>query len=130
MFSWLKRLFRRQPLTTLPTIEADDTGFSLTHRGHTTAFPWQAVTRIAAYKQDLHTYDRIVLLIETLKNDTRELSLSEDCPGFATLFGPMERELGLNPSWYLDIMTPAFEPTPTVLYLRSLNEEGGEKEPV
>lgn len=122
MLRWLKRLLGSRPVT-LATVEADDTGFSLTRDGHRTVFPWQSVTRIAACKVDLHTYDRIMLLVEVQKGSTEQLSISEDCRGFATLFGPMERELGLNPSWYLDIMTPAFDPTPTVLYLRSMDDE-------
>ncbi len=122
MIPWFKRLFRSRPLPP-PTVEADDTGFSLTRDGHRTVFPWECVTRIAACKQDLHTSDRILLLIEVRKSGTEVLSIAEDCPGFADLFGPMERELGLNPSWYLDIMTPAFDPTPTVLYLRSMDDD-------
>jgi hypothetical protein len=77
------------------------------------------VTRIAAFKQDLHTHDRIVLLLEVDQPKLEVIPLAEDCPGFAGLFGPMEHALGINPSWYLDIMTPVFEATPIVLYLRN-----------
>jgi hypothetical protein len=76
------------------------------------------VTRIAAFKQDLHTHDRIVLLLEIDHPAVEVITLPEDCPGFSALFGPMEQELGVNPSWYLEIMTPVFEPTPVVLYIR------------
>lgn len=122
MFGWLKRALRRRSADAPPTIEADETGFTVTRDGHTTAYPWTCVERIAAYKQDLHTFDRIVLLIETRKQVLDTLALPEESPGFANLFGPMEKELGVNPSWYLEIMTPVFEPTPTVLYLRTITD--------
>jgi hypothetical protein len=122
LFDRLKRLLRSKPRT-LPVIEADDNGFSLTRDGHRRVFPWQSVHRIAAYKEDLQTTDQIVLLIETRKANPEQIAISENCPGFAELFGPMERELGLHPSWYLDIMTPAFAATPTVLYLRSMGDD-------
>jgi hypothetical protein len=122
LFPWFKRLFQSRPAP-LAIVEADDTGFSLTREGHRTVFPWECVTRIAACKEDLHTHDRIVLLVEVRKASTELLSIPADYPGFAELFGPMERALGLNPSWYLEIMTPAFDPTPTVLYLRSMDDD-------
>lgn len=118
MLSWLQRLMSRAQPSALPAILVDDTGFSLTLNGHARAFPWQSVRKVAAFKQDLHTYDRIVLLIEVSTSGDPVLVLSEDCPGFASLFGPMEGALGINPSWYLEIMTPVFEPTPVALYVR------------
>lgn len=120
MLEWLRRLTRRQP-EVLPTISADLTGFTLTVDRESRAIPWQSVVKIAAYKQDLHTYDRIVLLVEVERTGETSLTISEDCPGFSSLFGPMEQALGINPSWYLEIMTPAFEPTPTVLFMRSMD---------
>jgi hypothetical protein len=122
MVSWLQRLLGRAD-TPLPVITADVTGFSLTTGRQSRAVPWQAVRRVAAFKQDLHSYDRIVLLIELTRAGGETLTVSEDCPGFATLFGPMEQALGVDPSWYLEIMTPAFEASPTVLYLRAEREE-------
>lgn len=122
MFEWLRRL-RAGRRDLLPSIAADLTGFTLTIERETRAIPWQSVLKIAAYKQDLHTYDRIVLLVEVERTGETSLTLSEDCPGFATLFGPMEQALGVNPSWYLEIMTPAFEPTPTVLFMRSMEDD-------
>jgi len=120
MLSWLQRLLngRAQP-PALPAIAVDETGFSLTLDRHTRAFPWQSVNKVAAFKQDRFTYDRIVLLFEVSTPGDPILSLSEECPGFADLFGPMEGALGINPRWYVEIMTPAFEPTPVVLYVRS-----------
>ena len=80
---------------------------------------------MAAVKQDRHSHDRIVLLIEVRRSSSEVLTLPENCPGFAGLFGPMEQALGIDPSWYLEIMTPAFEATPTVLYLREPDAQTG-----
>lgn len=121
MFAWLKRLLTRRERE-LPAIAADLTGFTLTIGRESRAIPWQSVQKIAAYKQDLGTVDRIVLLIEVSRTGETTLQLPEDCPGFSSLFGPMEQALGINPSWYLEIMTPVFEPTPTVLFMRSLED--------
>jgi hypothetical protein len=118
VFNWFRRLVQRQKPEVLPSIATDETGISLTVEGHSRAIPWRFVSRIAAFKQDLHSYDRIVLLLEVDRPTTEVLVLPEDCPGFSALFGPMEQELGIDPSWYLEIMTPVFEATPTVLYLR------------
>ena len=124
MIPWLQRLLGRRPEAVLPTISADATGFSLTQGRQSRAVPWQAVQRIAAFKQDLETHDRIVLLIEVSLAGDQLLTLPEDCPGFEGLFGPMEQALGVNPAWYLEIMTPVFKPTPQVLYLRSVDPTG------
>lgn len=118
MFDWLRRLFQRQKPEVLPSIATDGTGISLTVNGHSRAIPWRFVTRIAAFKQDLYSHDGIVLLLEVDQPTTETLVLPEDCPGFSALFGPMEQELGIDPSWYMEIMTPVFEATPIVLYLR------------
>lgn len=122
MFQWLHRLLGRQPASPLPTISADITGFTLTFERKTRAVPWQSVRKIAAFKQDLGIHDRVVMLIEVDRTGEQVLTISEDCPGFATLFAPMEEALGINPGWYLEIMTPVFEPTPTVLFMRSLED--------
>lgn len=118
MLQWLQRLFGRGSVPQLPTIATDVTGFTLTVERVSRAYPWASVSKVAAVKQDLHSHDRIVLLIEVRRSGSEVLTLPEDCPGFAGLFGPMEQALGIDPSWYLEIMTPAFEATPTVLYLR------------
>jgi hypothetical protein len=124
MLRWLQHLLTRRRPGPLPTISADVTGFTVTLDRHSRAVPWSSVSKVAAFKQDLRTYDRIVLLFEVATGGDPLLTLSEDCPGFAGLFGPMEEGLGINPSWYLDIMTPAFEPTPIVLYVRSEESPG------
>lgn len=117
--SWLQRLLGRRPGPPLPIISADALGFTLTVRNRTRAVAWVAVRKIAGYKQDLGTHHQIVLLIEVLGLKHGVISLPEGCPGFAELFAPMEQALGINPRSYLETMTPAIKPSPTVLYLRS-----------
>lgn len=123
MLEWLRRITKQAEPRARVSIAADVTGFTLTTDGHTHAVPWTAVNRIAAFKQDLYSHDQIVLLIEVTRADTRVLSVPEDSPGFASLFKPMEEALGIDPSWYLAIMTPSFDPTPQVLYLRHAEPE-------
>lgn len=118
MFEWLQRFLARGDAPVLPTILADTTGISLTVGDVSRAIPWSAIQRIAAFKQDLGTHDRIVLAIEAARSSEEPVFLSEDCPGFADLFGQMEAALGINPGWYLEIMMPAFEAAPRVIYLR------------
>lgn len=118
MSGWLGRLFGGRSTPSLPTIAADETGFSLTTGRHSRAVAWQSVRRVGAFKQDLGSHDQIVLLVEIAREEGEVISLPESCPGFAALFGPMEQVLGISPAWYLDIMTPAFAPTPVTLYLR------------
>lgn len=119
MLSWLQRLLRRATPAPLPAITADITGFTLTHARHARAVPWVSVARVSAFKRDLHTHDEIVLLIELSHPVPETLTLPESCPGFSQLFRPMEEALGVDPIWYLTIMTPVFEPTPVALYLRA-----------
>jgi hypothetical protein len=122
MWGWLRQQWRRRHPPPPPVIEADETGFAVIHEGHRTVYPWSCVTRMAAYKQDLFTTDEIILVVEIQKQQLETIQLSEEWKGFTELFGPMERELGVNPSWYLEIMTPAFEAKPTVLYMRSIDD--------
>jgi hypothetical protein len=50
--------------------------------------------------------------------------VSEEWPGFKDLFGVMEKELGISPGWYMEIMTPPFEPTPRLLFERRERQPG------
>jgi hypothetical protein len=54
------------------------------------------------------------------------VEVSEEWPGFSELFAGLEAALGVSPAWYLEIMTPAFEPTPRLLYDRPAS---GAREP-
>lgn len=78
---------------------------------------WGGVRRVIAYKRDLWTTDEIRLVFESDDSEgVREIS--EEWPGFQDLFKEMETELGVSPGWYLDIMTPAFEPMHRVIFSR------------
>jgi hypothetical protein len=77
---------------------------------------WEDVARIQAYKLDLVTTDCICLLFE-LGPDRAPVQLSEEWPGFQDLFSPLAQRFPTIPeSWYVDIMTPAFEEKRTVLF--------------
>ncbi|MFL5383844.1 MAG: hypothetical protein ACJ8GN_15090 [Longimicrobiaceae bacterium] len=121
MFSRLRSLFARRPNRGggPAVIEATADGFVLRPSGGAAVeVPWSAVRRAAAYKRDLVTTDAIMLVLELDAPAPALLELSEEWPGFADLFGGMERALGVSPAWYIEIMLPAFEPTPRVLYER------------
>jgi len=117
MLSRLRAMFRRS--SPPPSVVVTAAGFELRGAdGVTIAVEWAAVTRVVAYKRDAYTTDCIVLAVE--RDATPGLvEISEEWPGFADLFGAMETALGVSPSWYLEIMTPAFAPTPRVLYVRA-----------
>jgi hypothetical protein len=77
---------------------------------------WRDVTRIQAYKLDLVTTDCICLLFE-FGPGRASVQLPEEWPGFQELFGPLAQRFPAIPeSWYVDIMTPAFETKRTVLF--------------
>lgn len=94
-------------------------GFAvLTTRGRRFAVRWAGVRSVIAYKRDLFTTDEICLVFES-DDFTGAREVSEEWPGFPELFGPMEKEFGISPGWYMEIMTPVFEPTPRLLYDRA-----------
>ena len=79
---------------------------------------WQDVERIATSKLDLFTTDCVVL--DFTLRDGSSIRVSEEWPGFADLFGPLQAAFpALSPGWYLEVMTPAFEAKPTLLFQRS-----------
>lgn len=99
-----------------PHIVLEPDGFAIvTPDGQRHPIRWASVTRVGAYKQDLITTDEIILVFEVAEFPDRTLEVSEELPGFQDLFGTMERELGISPDWYMEIILPAFEPTPRVL---------------
>jgi hypothetical protein len=77
---------------------------------------------VIAYKRDLFTTDEICLVFES-DDFTGGREVSEEWPGFKELFGEMERELGVSPGWYMEIMTPVFEPTPRLLFDRAAHSQ-------
>ncbi|MFN8653748.1 MAG: hypothetical protein U0133_17715 [Gemmatimonadales bacterium] len=101
-----------------PAIVVHPNGFNLTVSGTTKIIFWHSIERVVALKQDLGTHDMIVLLVDA-HGAPEPVVLAEEMPGFADLFAPMETHLGVSPAWYPEIMLPAFEPTPMLLYSRT-----------
>jgi hypothetical protein len=116
MLSRLRSFFQR---AAPPNIEITSTGFALrTRSGEVTPVQWSGVRRAFAYKRDHFTTDCVMLVLELDEPDGAVLELSEEWPGFSALFDAMEAALGVRPGWYLEVMTPAFEPTPRIVYER------------
>lgn len=94
-------------------------GFAvLTTRGRRFTVRWAGVRSVIAYKRDLFTTDEICVVFES-DDFTGGREVSEEWPGFQDLFGEMEKELGISPGWYMEIMMPPFEPTPRLLFDRA-----------
>jgi hypothetical protein len=121
MLGWLRRIIRPRRDPPQPEIRADEDGVAVTLGAENRRVAWKDVGRIVAWKRDLLTTDEILLRIDSADTPDQSLTLSEEWPGFTTLFGPMERILGVSPAWYREIMTPAFEPRPRILYDRTLD---------
>jgi hypothetical protein len=115
MLTWLRRRLaeRNRP----PRIELEPGGFA-TVRTTGTRYPirWANITRIAAFKRDLLTTDEILLAIEVADRPGMVHEVSEQWLGFSELFAPMEQVLGISPSWYYEIMLPAFKPNYRIIY--------------
>lgn len=106
-----------------PTIEATIDGFILrADDGTVVNVRWASIRRAAGYKRDLYTTDAIMLALELDPPGPAILELSEEWVGFGDIFGGMEHALGVSPEWYLQMMVPAFEPTPRILYERADKE--------
>jgi hypothetical protein len=99
-----------------PRIVLEADGFAVVAPdGQRHVLRWASVTRVGAYKRDHLTTDEICLVFEVTESPDSVLEVSEEWPGFKDLFGALERELGISPDWYREIILPAFEPTPRVL---------------
>jgi hypothetical protein len=107
-----------RPLSADPRIRLKDDGFEVDAANGVVAVSvrWNGVSRIQAYKLDLVTTDCICLLFE-LGAGRAPVQVSEEWLGFQDLFGPLAARFPEIPeSWYVDIMTPAFETKRTVLF--------------
>jgi len=119
VLAWIRRLLASRQRQEAPVLSADDQGLEVRRGTSIIRVAWSDVSRISAFKRDRFTTDEIILRVESSSPAGQPLALSEEWPGFASLFGPLERALGVSPAWYIDIMTPAFEATPRLLYDRS-----------
>jgi hypothetical protein len=100
-------------------VELEPGGFAVhTARGRRFPVRWASVRRVIAYKRDLWSTDEICVLFES-DDDSGRQEVSEEWPGFKDLFGVMEKELGISPGWYMEIMMPPFESTPRLLFDRA-----------
>jgi hypothetical protein len=66
---------------------------------------------------------RLICLVVESDDFTGGRDVSEEWPGFQELFRVMEKELGISPGWYMEIMTPVFEPTPRLLFDRAAHSQ-------
>lgn len=78
---------------------------------------WSAVRGIRTYKRDFYAHDMICLAFRV--EGDRWVEIMETSPGFMEV-GERMREAfpDITPSWYLDVMSPAFERNESVLYQR------------
>jgi hypothetical protein len=77
---------------------------------------WQNVLRVHTYKVDLATTDCICLTFE-FNNGAAPVQVSEEWSGFAELVAPLAAAFPtIQPEWYAEVMTPAFEANHRVLY--------------
>lgn len=104
----LRNLFRRKP-PAVPRISARPDGFSLLFPdGSTVDIRWTAVVRVAAFKRDLFITDELVVAFETDDGPGRTTEVSEEWPGFQELLSGLETGLGIDASWYGDVIQPPF----------------------
>ena len=124
MFSWLRRRLKQR--SAKPRIEVTSDGFAaIGPDGHTFPVRWRAIIKMAAYKRDNITTDEIILAVETEDQPGVVREFSEEWDGFSNLFDPMKEHLGISASWYMEIMTPAFEPGFRIIFERSSAVRGG-----
>jgi hypothetical protein len=116
MLDWLRRrLAKLDP----PRIEIEADGFAVVGSGgERRPIRWDSITKISAFKRDLLTTDEIILVVEVERQGMVQ-ELSEEWTGFNDLFAPMAERLGISPGWYIDVMSPAFDPKYRVVYERT-----------
>ncbi|MFN8627383.1 MAG: hypothetical protein U0587_15545 [Candidatus Binatia bacterium] len=112
------RSLRREPAPEAQ-IELDELGFAVVAPdGKRFPVRWSSVTRVATYKRDNFNTDEIVLAFEVADRPGYVQEVSEEWPGFQELLAPLELNLGIGPSWYQEVMLPAFEANFRVLFDR------------
>ncbi len=91
---------------------------------------WDDIDAIMVYKTDSYAYDTIWVAIFPTEGEV--IQFNEDTPGFTyftqTAIYTHLTEAAPFHSWFLNVMAPAFEPTPTMIYQKgeNLNTEGCE----
>ena len=81
----------------MPRIEVRDDGFVVIGpTGDVHHVRWRSVVRVLAFKRDLITTDVVLLVFRQQEDPALALHVSEEWTGFAGLFLPMARELGVS----------------------------------
>lgn len=78
---------------------------------------WADVREVAGFKQDYWSFDEICLGFRVEGSDNYVWSGEQD-NGFVHFRAEVERRFNLDPSWFWDIMVPAFEEKWTSLWPR------------
>ncbi|WP_156109011.1 hypothetical protein [Hymenobacter sp. APR13] len=78
-------------------------------------YHWKELEAAFGYKTDCYTTDEIYL--DLFWADAACLTLSESTPHWLTILAELHKHVpAVSPSWYADIMVPAFETTLTLLF--------------
>ena len=86
---------------------------------------WKEIDSATAFKRDLFTVDLLCLLLLTRDGI---VEVDEDMAGFNEVKTAMEAALSIEPAWELDVLFPAFEACPKVLFERD-HEAAASSEP-
>lgn len=90
-------------------------GFEYQEKNNSFKTKWDQIEQVIAYKTDNYAYDTIYLSIILLSSE--EWHLSEDTPGWHIFTKELELNLsGINPLWNFEVISPAFETNPTLVY--------------
>ena len=76
------------------------------------------MTRVETYKLDHFATDEIIVAFESIDLPGTTLRASEEWVGFSDLRAAMEQHLGIAPTWFADVMKPAFAENFRVLFER------------
>jgi len=77
------------------------------------------VVSVVTWKYDKFAVDEVVIAFEVAERPGELQEVSEEWLGFQDLFAPIERELGLSPDWYQEVMQPPFATNRRVLFQRT-----------
>ena len=118
LWSRIRSLFKRKREPD-PLVRVVDGGFDLVsslNEGVVGYVRWSQVKRIQTYKVDLLTTDCICLLFEFCDGKP-PVQVSEEWQGFSELITPMSMGFpSISKTWYLEVMSPAFERKQKILY--------------
>lgn len=82
--------------------------------------PWSEIAEVVGFKRDCYTFD--VVCVAFGRQNGPAIEIQEDWPDWQPFVEALPQYLPgcLSPGdWYLEIIAPAFETKPTVLYRRT-----------